>query len=405
MTQPNSVSITCPSSFLACVQRGGVNGSLYRGQANADWPVDCSAARRLNASLSVKPALLGHALMGYLSTLLVDTRRFVGTHPDLPPGSSDLDILAQLQHHGAATGLIDFTLDPLVVLWFACSDFDADDGAVYVLSRSDTREIDETDVQLSGALQYFRNVDIRDEDAPPYRWTPRKARRPAAQQSVFVLGVPFVLPCFLRKIMIGRDVKPTILDELETAHGITEGSLFNDLTGHARANASSRNVGVDAVAGTLADRVAWQESNGGKVQAHLDCALAYAAVGNHAEAADHCTAAIAIDPENAGAYTNRAGAFVAMGDHAKALEDYDAAIKNLKLEGENSGEEWLRQQAARVYWDRGSVRQRVGLKTQGIADQNRAIELGLKMWIDISTGEIAANPVREELHKYKDTLK
>ena len=342
--------------------------------------------------------------MGYLSSLLNDTRRFIGAHPDLPLGSSDLDILAQLQHHGAATGLIDFTFDPLVALWFACSDFDADDGAVYMLSRSDTREIDDTEILSTEGLQYFRNVDIREEDTPPYRWTPRDSRRPTAQQSVFVLGVPFVLPCLLRKIVISKDVKPVMLDELKIAHDITEGSLFNDLTGHARANASSRKVGVDAVLRSLSERVTWQESNEGKVQAHLDCALAYASVGNHVEAADHCTAAIAIDPNNVGAYTNRAGAFVAMGDHGKALEDYDAAIRHIELGGEYS-EERVRQQVARIYWDRGAVRQRLGLDTEGLADRNRALELALELWIHLETGEIAAKPVRKEFHVFKSTLR
>jgi hypothetical protein len=33
---------------------------------------------------------------------------------------SNLELLLELQHYGAATGLVDFSRDFLVALWFAC---------------------------------------------------------------------------------------------------------------------------------------------------------------------------------------------------------------------------------------------------------------------------------------------
>jgi hypothetical protein len=36
---------------------------------------------------------------------------------------SNLELLLELQHYGAATGLIDFSRDFLVALWFACNAF------------------------------------------------------------------------------------------------------------------------------------------------------------------------------------------------------------------------------------------------------------------------------------------
>ena len=42
----------------------------------------------------------------------------------------------KLQHFGAATGLLDFTRDPLVALWLACGRNNCD-GRVFILDLSD----------------------------------------------------------------------------------------------------------------------------------------------------------------------------------------------------------------------------------------------------------------------------
>ena len=52
---------------------------------------------------------------------------------------SDLEILAELQHFGAATCLIDFSRSALVALWFACqqSSRGAANGKVYAVRHDD----------------------------------------------------------------------------------------------------------------------------------------------------------------------------------------------------------------------------------------------------------------------------
>ena len=56
----------------------------------------------------------------YVSRILEEARQQWGLgHP--PSGElCDLELLADLQHHGVATCLIDFTQTPLTALWFAC---------------------------------------------------------------------------------------------------------------------------------------------------------------------------------------------------------------------------------------------------------------------------------------------
>ena len=48
----------------------------------------------------------------------------------------DDDLLAQLQHYGYPTNLIDFTSDYLIALFFACDGEPAEDGRVILLRKS-----------------------------------------------------------------------------------------------------------------------------------------------------------------------------------------------------------------------------------------------------------------------------
>ncbi|VVM26322.1 hypothetical protein BSPWISOXPB_3766 [uncultured Gammaproteobacteria bacterium] len=47
---------------------------------------------------------------------------------------SDLELLLELQHYGAATGLVDFSRDFLIALWFAAHDNKGKNGKVFVLN-------------------------------------------------------------------------------------------------------------------------------------------------------------------------------------------------------------------------------------------------------------------------------
>jgi hypothetical protein len=50
---------------------------------------------------------------------------------------SDLELLLELQHYGAATGLVDFSRDFLIALWFAAHDNKGKNGKVFVLNIND----------------------------------------------------------------------------------------------------------------------------------------------------------------------------------------------------------------------------------------------------------------------------
>ena len=52
----------------------------------------------------------------------------------------ELELLADLQHHGAATCLLDFTRGALIALWFACEKSETD-GKVFVVNTADEKTV------------------------------------------------------------------------------------------------------------------------------------------------------------------------------------------------------------------------------------------------------------------------
>ena len=104
---------------------------------------------------------------------------------------SPLQLLARLQHFGAATGLLDFTYSPLVALWFACKD-PSRDGKVFFVSHEPPNTTFVTP-ELEG--QEIGNTLSRNRDptGPQYMlWEPLvegdAALRILGQRSVFVIG-------------------------------------------------------------------------------------------------------------------------------------------------------------------------------------------------------------------------
>ena len=346
---------------------------LYRGQADVQWRVDCSAVRRLALDPTVNPTLIGHTLVAYMATLLDGASFYVGTCPELPQGCSELEVLAQLQHQGAATGLIDFSTNPLVALWFACSGHPTSDGAVYGLSRSDIRSTNENDARYR-VVDYFYGAGSFDV---PYVWCPGAlSGRPASQESVFVLGVPFLWPSLLRRVVIDKKVKTILLDELRAEHGISEDILFADFTGFAHANSVPRPFDIEHVMQFWTERVSsFREESPERAQAYVDCGLVYVEAGRHEQAIEQFTKAVTEDSDNVGAYVNRAGAKLCIDNFFGALSDYNVAIEKFeKTDGVDI------EKVARVYWDRGRTLMKIGQNEQGYADCNRALKMGLKMF-------------------------
>ena len=119
----------------------------------------------------------------------------------------DMDILAELQHYGAITNLIDFTPDYLIALFFAC----------------------EIDHQQNGRIIILKNVEIGEyEIVEPHKVVGRIIH----QKSRFVHSSKgFLDQGTYKQIHIPNYLKKVIISYLEEYHDITREYIYNDVLG------------------------------------------------------------------------------------------------------------------------------------------------------------------------------
>ncbi len=152
-----------------------------------------------------------------------------------------LEIFAELQHHGCATFLIDFTFNPLVALYFACKGRKDDDGSIFVFNINSSNVKDANDYNNLYETDSYDNVLINffDEiDDTIFYWIPSDLnKRIPSQNSIFLFGKQFLNKHdFDQIILVKAENKNEILNDLDQIYNINETTLFNDFTGFALAN-------------------------------------------------------------------------------------------------------------------------------------------------------------------------
>ena len=101
----------------------------YRGQEDSQWPLHSAATRRLRIEYGddvLHRADFRDKYRKYHRETLVEPARARGFDVEQGRTVSNLQLLAKLQHFGAATGLLDFTWSPLIALWFASQEPECD---------------------------------------------------------------------------------------------------------------------------------------------------------------------------------------------------------------------------------------------------------------------------------------
>ena len=213
------------------------NRYIYRGQKNEHWHIQSGALRRLQKD-PLQPPELPPPFMGYIHQIIDEVQlRYSSVYNNL----TALECMAHLQHSRVATGLIDFTYNPLVALWFACETDEATNGKVFVVNAQPDKI---REVKTKGALEQELKVFFA-EDGQWHLWQPSidnsavDTQRITMQQSVFLFGLPEVEPRMIeQEILIPKAHKEVLLQELKTM-GISEKTLFSDLAGFFERNTAA----------------------------------------------------------------------------------------------------------------------------------------------------------------------
>lgn len=252
------------NQFMKWIDRINPNSEpekyLFRGLSDHNYQVEASAWRRLPSGHDV------NSLEPFLeiNKNLIKEARLQGHDHRNGRELFDLEVLAELQHFGAATCLIDFTYSAQVALWFACQQDPnqslGTNGKVAAVLNIPEIIKEVTADTVKKHCDYFFNGDNGDNErmidseleSVLYRWQPRQLNnRILSQQSVFVLGDKHIRPneaCIIR-----ARCKENILKSLEKHANITGKTLFPDFEGFARQHSHDKDYRFPDYA-TLADR-------------------------------------------------------------------------------------------------------------------------------------------------------
>ena len=272
---------------------------VFRGVRNETYGILASAYRRLKEERSFLKFL-------QINRDLINETILRGYDGRNGRQLSQLEMLAELQHHGAATCLIDFSYSAQIALWFACrqGSENPSNGKVFAVYNQlpDFKKV-ESDM-LENDIDYFLQDQ---ENSPLYYWQPRQQNnRIIAQQSIFLFGRP-EFEAYDECVILGN-TKDNILTELKQVSGIAEAMLFPDFETFAVLR------GVD------------EPYIGLNIYECKELAQEQFQEGNYSEAIAYCDRAIDQDPNYIEAYYERGRAKHYAGQYSSAVSDFDKFI-------------------------------------------------------------------------------
>ena len=212
--------------------------------------------------------------------------------------TDDLAILAEIQHYGGSTNLIDFTYDYLIALFFACDGAYADNGRVILL-------------------------DMSSEISPHICIPQNPENRIIAQKSVFVRPpAGYITTNRLHTVDVPYNLKQPMLDYLRNNHGISAESIYNDLHGFIKYRAIHHETFEYISKGFI------HHNN-----------------REHPQAIDNYTEALKRNPQMDYVYVSRGNAYLLQSRFYDAIIDYSKAIE-LNL---NHAEAYYKRGEARLF--------------------------------------------------------
>ncbi len=229
--------------------------------------------------------------------------------------TDETGILAELQHYGGKTNLIDFTTNYLIALFFACDGSYKEDGRIILLNK-DTKSYQ---IELPKLSQNNRAI---------------------SQNSIFVRSKKGYIK---KKDVVIKKIpqkwKQVILGYLQKYHGISSRTIYNDLLGYIQNQQKHTTAYAEFYKGLTAYKNREFE-----------------------EAIKYYTECLKINPQLAEAYNNRGAAKGELRDYQEAIKDYDEAIK-------------INPQDANAYKNRGLANSNIEKYPEAIEDYDKAIEI------------------------------
>ena len=224
------------SGFIKWAAQFNNGEYLFRGVSKDSYKIEASAHRRLKTNKTAAQLLK-------VNQELIEKAKTQGHDQKNGRPLSDLDLLAELQHFGAATCLIDFTRNALIALWFACqqssTEEKATNGKVFAVPRANVGRFETVDTKMREKnIDHFFEPN-EDGTYKLYQWEPKlQNNRIIAQHSVFLFsGDPIKAA---DECVIMKSSKPKILESLEQLSDITEASMYPDFDGFARLHAHNK---------------------------------------------------------------------------------------------------------------------------------------------------------------------
>ena len=343
------------------------SGCAFRGQAKSEWLLHSGATRRLIKYYSenvTRDPSFSQIYVNYHKTVLINPARANGFDIDDGHQISDLQLLAKLQHFEAATGLLDFTWNPLVALWFACKDDDDCDGKVFVADLGNPitfqQVSNETEKQSVEAI-FLPNSDI---DKLLY-WKAKihgeAAARILRQRSVFVIDRPLILEDVVDYIEIKASDKALIRKELEDIFDISAWTLFMDIHGFSLVNKAQSPLHK------IEDPHYYYSLGNQSYQQ-----------GDYPQAINNYDKCISLAQDVSEVYYLRGNAKAEMRKYLDAKEDYDLAIrfKDRSIHNPSSNLRIIIQPIpSQLYFNRGNVRTELGDYEGALEDYGEALRL------------------------------
>ncbi|CAG75792.1 hypothetical protein ECA2892 [Pectobacterium atrosepticum SCRI1043] len=196
-------------------------GVVYRGQADCHWKLLPKAGRQEyllpdDRDLGVFKDWLDRAI----------------AYENVP--NYFIEQLALAQHHGLATRLLDWTINPLIACYFACCSYPDKDGVIYILELPKTFAT--VDLSMETLKECSEVISYR-----PRQFSPRILN----QGGIFTIHNPpdttidigpgriaLDMPNLVQ-IILGKNLKHDILEMLSD-YGIDERYIYPDLDGLSR---------------------------------------------------------------------------------------------------------------------------------------------------------------------------